>query len=259
MSGRWRPKARCPAGRYSAHYGERGLSADPAGSSRTAWRAQDRPQRAGRAMTAQPSGPVSDSDSHDVIHLGGEAAVVVPMAEYRRLVTWGSERGLDVEEPRLAGRPVGADQRAPFGGGPRWRGPGCAPARACETDKSEYAADTDSPPAPTTSRVPSAEPQGQPGQTRHRHRRRLRPGHEHASEPVATVEKKWARRHGSSALGLAAYMNCMTARRTRRSAANRSSSPVRVWMNSSTRCPWWRMVSRGHLSVCPPGSVSVYV
>ena len=35
-------------------------------------------------MTSQPAGPVS-LGSHDVIHLGGEAAVVVPVAEYRRL------------------------------------------------------------------------------------------------------------------------------------------------------------------------------
>lgn len=33
-------------------------------------------------MTAQPSGPV---DGHDVIHLGDETAVVVPMHEYRTL------------------------------------------------------------------------------------------------------------------------------------------------------------------------------
>ena len=34
-----------------------------------------------RSSTAQPP----DSGAHDVIHLGGEAAVVVPLAEYRRL------------------------------------------------------------------------------------------------------------------------------------------------------------------------------
>lgn len=33
-------------------------------------------------MTAQPAGPTG---THEVIHLGGEAAVVVPMPEYRRL------------------------------------------------------------------------------------------------------------------------------------------------------------------------------
>jgi len=35
-------------------------------------------------MTAQPAEPWS-TGSHEVIHLGGEAAVVVPVAEYRRL------------------------------------------------------------------------------------------------------------------------------------------------------------------------------
>lgn len=35
-------------------------------------------------MTAQPAGPVGAGE-HEVIHLGGEAAVVVPVAEYRRL------------------------------------------------------------------------------------------------------------------------------------------------------------------------------
>ncbi len=35
-------------------------------------------------MTAQPMGP-SETGALDVIHLGGEAAVVVPVAEYRRL------------------------------------------------------------------------------------------------------------------------------------------------------------------------------
>ena len=35
-------------------------------------------------MTAQPAGPVS-AGPHEVIHLGGEAAVVVPVAEYRRM------------------------------------------------------------------------------------------------------------------------------------------------------------------------------
>lgn len=32
-------------------------------------------------MTAQPAGP----DQHEVIHLGGQAAVVVPVEEYQRL------------------------------------------------------------------------------------------------------------------------------------------------------------------------------
>ncbi len=35
-------------------------------------------------MTAQPAGPAGVGP-HEVIHLGGEAAVVVPVAEYRRL------------------------------------------------------------------------------------------------------------------------------------------------------------------------------
>ena len=33
-------------------------------------------------MTSQPAGYL---DQHDVIHLGGQAAVVVPVDEYRRL------------------------------------------------------------------------------------------------------------------------------------------------------------------------------
>jgi hypothetical protein len=35
-------------------------------------------------MTAESAGPAG-AGQHDVIHLGGEAAVVVPLAEYRRL------------------------------------------------------------------------------------------------------------------------------------------------------------------------------
>jgi hypothetical protein len=35
-------------------------------------------------MTAQSAGPTG-TGQHEVIHLGGEAAVVVPLAEYRRL------------------------------------------------------------------------------------------------------------------------------------------------------------------------------
>lgn len=35
-------------------------------------------------MTAQPAGP-SDAIPYEVIHLGGEAAVVVPVADFRRL------------------------------------------------------------------------------------------------------------------------------------------------------------------------------
>jgi hypothetical protein len=36
-------------------------------------------------MTADPAEGALDLDMHDVIHLGGEVAVVVPVAEYRRL------------------------------------------------------------------------------------------------------------------------------------------------------------------------------
>ena len=36
-------------------------------------------------MTAEPAGPVPGTGTHDLIHLGGETAVVVPVAEYRRL------------------------------------------------------------------------------------------------------------------------------------------------------------------------------
>ena len=38
-------------------------------------------------MTAQPTGPVPgpDTGSYEVIHLGGQAAVVVPMADFMRL------------------------------------------------------------------------------------------------------------------------------------------------------------------------------
>ena len=35
-------------------------------------------------MTAQPAGRAG-TGAHEVIHLGGESAVVVPVAEYRRL------------------------------------------------------------------------------------------------------------------------------------------------------------------------------
>ena len=38
-------------------------------------------------MTAQPVDPTSDPDigTYEVIHLGGQAAVVVPVADFRRL------------------------------------------------------------------------------------------------------------------------------------------------------------------------------
>jgi hypothetical protein len=74
-------------------------------------------------MTAQPAGPAPDGDSHDVIHLGGEAAVVVPMAEYRRLRALerlaspreldGAEADAALEEYRewaAAGRPGAVSQ-----------------------------------------------------------------------------------------------------------------------------------------------------
>jgi hypothetical protein len=41
--------------------------------------------RYGSGMTAEPAGRIPASDQHEVIHLGGEAAVVVPMGEYRVL------------------------------------------------------------------------------------------------------------------------------------------------------------------------------
>jgi len=40
-------------------------------------------------MTAQSAGPAGVGP-HEVIHLGGEAAVVVPVAEYRRLRALGA-------------------------------------------------------------------------------------------------------------------------------------------------------------------------
>ena len=36
-------------------------------------------------MSAQPTGPNPRTGAYDVIHLGGQSAVVVPMAEYLRL------------------------------------------------------------------------------------------------------------------------------------------------------------------------------
>ena len=36
-------------------------------------------------MTAQPERPDPDTGSYEVIHLGGQAAVVVPVADYLRL------------------------------------------------------------------------------------------------------------------------------------------------------------------------------
>jgi ketosteroid isomerase-like protein len=36
-------------------------------------------------MTAQPDTPAPDTGSYEVIHLGGQAAVVVPVADFLRL------------------------------------------------------------------------------------------------------------------------------------------------------------------------------
>jgi hypothetical protein len=36
-------------------------------------------------MTAQPAGPGPDTGSYELIHLGGQAAVVVPVADFLRL------------------------------------------------------------------------------------------------------------------------------------------------------------------------------
>jgi hypothetical protein len=68
-------------------------------------------------MTAQPAGP-SGSGPHEMIHLGGETAVVVPLTEYRRLQALdqlasphereGAEAAATLEEYRewsAAGRP----------------------------------------------------------------------------------------------------------------------------------------------------------
>jgi hypothetical protein len=41
--------------------------------------------RRGNGMTAQPDTPVPDTGSYEVIHLGGQAAVVVPVADFLRL------------------------------------------------------------------------------------------------------------------------------------------------------------------------------
>lgn len=68
-------------------------------------------------MTAQPAG-YSDAGPYEVIHLGGEAAVVVPVADFRRLRAVeqlaspheleGAEAAVALEEYRewsAAGRP----------------------------------------------------------------------------------------------------------------------------------------------------------
>ena len=52
-------------------------------------------------MTAQPTGPGHgpDTGSYEVIHLGGHAAVVVPVADFMRL------RALSGSPPRMFFRP----------------------------------------------------------------------------------------------------------------------------------------------------------
>lgn len=52
-------------------------------------------------VSAQPVGYPEDGGQHDVIHLGGETAVVVPVAEYRRLRAlerWASAEELERAE-----------------------------------------------------------------------------------------------------------------------------------------------------------------
>jgi hypothetical protein len=84
-------------------------------------RPRDRPGRrvTGQSSTARSAAePPAGSGAHDVIHLGGEAAVVVPLAEYRRLRALarlaspddldGAEAAAAIEEYRewlAAGRP----------------------------------------------------------------------------------------------------------------------------------------------------------
>jgi hypothetical protein len=58
------------------------------------------------------SAPSTESpDQHDVIHLGGEAAVVVPMDEYRRLRALerlASAEDLEAPKPMPSSRPTGS-------------------------------------------------------------------------------------------------------------------------------------------------------
>ena len=51
------------------------------------YRYRPRQPAEGSAMTAQPADPFpgADTGSYEVIHLGGKAAVVVPMADFLRL------------------------------------------------------------------------------------------------------------------------------------------------------------------------------
>lgn len=63
-------------------------------------------------MTAQPADP----DQHEVIHLGGQAAVVVPVEEYQRLRAL--ERHASAEEPDAAEAEAAAESFE------AWRYPG---------------------------------------------------------------------------------------------------------------------------------------
>ena len=47
-------------------------------------------------MTAQPDRPGPDTGSYEVIHLGGQAAVVVPVTDFLRL--WVLEQAASPEE-----------------------------------------------------------------------------------------------------------------------------------------------------------------
>jgi hypothetical protein len=47
-------------------------------------------------MTAQPEVPGPDTGSYEVIHLGGQAAVVLPVADFLRL--WALERSAAPQE-----------------------------------------------------------------------------------------------------------------------------------------------------------------
>jgi hypothetical protein len=72
-------------------------------------------------MSAQPSGPV---DGHDVIRLGDETAVVVPIEEYRTLRALRDRAcAEEIEEAELAA--MGAQHEA-------WVAAGCPGARSHE-------------------------------------------------------------------------------------------------------------------------------
>ena len=66
-------------------------------------------------MTAQPAAPGPDTGSYEVIHLGGQAAVVVPVADFLRL------RAL---EQAASPPPPGARGRRGHRGGAGVEGPG---------------------------------------------------------------------------------------------------------------------------------------